>query len=309
MNRLGWWLTVLAVVLLAGAGRARAMTAYRVGVLESGEGNFASQFALILKTGSGIFERQAGFSLDFEVVQDRDAFFENVHREEFHFLFSPDLRVFLAVQPTGRYTPFGSYELKGETTVEVCLRVPRKSPVKTLADARGLRAGAGDGFMTHLFLRDLLGETPETFFKPLSVYANNEAAMAALIAGDVQAALVDRELLTRLELLQPAALKGTRNVGCANPAPNPPLMVSANVPPEHLSIISQHLKNIHRDPAYKQLVPFFKQLQLRLVDSAPKDYEPLLERLARADKSGERARYEKWRAGVVLSVVQKAGGP
>ncbi|NNF54530.1 MAG: PhnD/SsuA/transferrin family substrate-binding protein [Acidimicrobiales bacterium] len=131
------------------------------------------------------------------------------------------------------------------------LAVRCTSPVRGLADLRGARIGCNDpvslsGHYAVRFAIDDLGEDPDSF-ADLIFTGGHRRSLDAVLAGEVDAAVVDSIVLTSCRSVDPA-MQSLRVVQRLGPWPVQPLVARADLNEVEISRIRRVLLELNEDP-------------------------------------------------------------
>lgn len=131
------------------------------------------------------------------------------------------------------------------------LVVPAESPVLGLVDLRGARIGCNDpvslsGHYAVRFAIDDLGEDANTFAE-LIFTGGHHLSLDAVLAGNVDAAVVDSIVLTSRRGVDPA-MERLRVVQRLGPWPVQPLVARADLPGAEIDRIRRVLLDLNDDP-------------------------------------------------------------
>lgn len=143
--------------------------------------------------------------------------------------------------------------VRGQTTYQSYVIVPRASPAHDLADLHGKRFAftdelslSGFGYPSHLLRK--MGSDAGTFFGSVTFTHSHDRSIDAVAKGVVDGAAVDSLIYDELARSSTEVQTATRVIHRSPHYGVAPVVVSTRVPPERRAAIRDALLHLHEDP-------------------------------------------------------------
>jgi phosphonate transport system substrate-binding protein len=158
------------------------------------------------------------------------------------------------------------------------------SPSRAFEDLRGGRLAVNEpgSWSGHGCVGVELSRRQEAagFFSSVTVSGSHEASVDLVVAGEVDAAAIDSTVLDERLRREPALASRLRRVGTLGPAPMPPIVASASLPPRHRQRLRAALTQLHTTNLGQELLAGLPVSRFAAVDE--RDYATMRELLATA---------------------------
>jgi len=149
--------------------------------------------------------------------------------------------------------------IKGETTYQSFIIVPRSSPAKSLMDFRGKRFGSGDIISTTGWLFPAMtlmehGEDPNHFFGEHVITGSHDRSIQALVDGYIDAAAVHGIVYDQIVREDPSLLEKIKILTKSPPFGIPPVVVHPAMDPKLRKETLAVLLDMHNDPRGRKIL-------------------------------------------------------
>jgi phosphonate transport system substrate-binding protein len=149
--------------------------------------------------------------------------------------------------------------VKGTTTYQSFIVVPKSSPAKSLFDLRGKRFASGDIMSTTGWLFPAMtlmqsGNDPSHFFGEHVLTGSHDKSVQAVIDGYVDGAAVHGIVLDLMVAEDASILNKIRIVDKSPPFGIPPIVAHPDLDPDLKQAIISVLLNMHNDPRGKKIL-------------------------------------------------------
>jgi phosphonate transport system substrate-binding protein len=149
--------------------------------------------------------------------------------------------------------------IRGETTYQSFIVVPRSSPAKSLLDLRGRRFGSGDiisttGWLFPAMLLMQAGENPNSFFGEHIITGSHDKSLQAVVDGYVDGAAIHGIVYAQMIAEDPSIGDKVRILAKSPPFGIPPVAVHPGMDPALRSRVLSILLDMHNDPRGKKVL-------------------------------------------------------
>jgi phosphonate transport system substrate-binding protein len=150
-------------------------------------------------------------------------------------------------------------QIRGETTYQSFIIIPKSSSAASLMDLRGKRFGSADIMSTTgwLFPAMLImdsGENPNRFFSDHVITGSHDKSVQAVVDGFIDGAAVHGNVYEQMVAEDPTIAVKTRILAKSPPFGIPPIVINPNLDQKLKNETLSVLLHMHEDPEGKKIL-------------------------------------------------------
>lgn len=281
---------LFVAILFPPTSGAAPKKVYQYGMFLDWGSSQTSQVKTIMQEIVKLTGKRLGVPLQLNYFSKREAINAQMAAGKLDLVYTSDM------PPPKNYREIAGLKIYGRTMVRNCFFSHKSLPYKTWKDLNSKK------LMTHRMpgffytLRHLIGQPVLNFSKQLQVSKSSLSPFYALSLNQIDGAFASEIEFVHLKATSPGAVKDIKMLGCSSiQIPFPSLLVHQSVSPAFGQKVAQIMKNINKDPLFKDFFPLFQKAGLAFIPHNPGGIKEFNNLLLKGKKEGWEKEYILWR--------------